>query len=129
MKLLLTGAALIGLAAAMSSSAQAECRWVPVNGHQHELCDSASDLSVLPPLPDLPLLATLRPLPPLALLPPLGARECPQAEVQFGLRSEWLDVCRQTTAGCRCRGGELVIARIYLPALAQAAASAARRTG
>ena len=92
-KQLLAAVALVGLAASMRSPAQAECRWVLVNGHQHELCDNASDLSVLLPLPDLPLLPTLRPLPPLASLPPLGARECHQAEVQSGSRSEWMEVC------------------------------------
>ena len=53
-------AVLIGLTAAIFGPTQAECRWVLVNGHQHELCENASDLSVLPPLPDLPLLPTLR---------------------------------------------------------------------
>jgi hypothetical protein len=86
-------AVLIGLAAAACTPAQAECRWVLVNGHQHELCDSLSDLSVLPPLPDLPSLPTLRPLLPLPSLPPLGTVECYQAEVQIGLRSQWMDVC------------------------------------
>ena len=62
-------AVLIGLTAAIFGPTQAECRWVLVNGHQHELCENASDLSVLPPLPDLPLLPTLRSLIPLPALP------------------------------------------------------------
>jgi hypothetical protein len=91
--LLLATAALIGLAAAMSSSAHAECRWVQINGHQRELCDNAWDAPVLRPLPEMPLLPTLPPLSSIPPLPPLGARECHQAEVQFGSRSEWLEVC------------------------------------
>src|SRR5271166_420103 len=56
-------------------------------GHQHALCDNAWDASKLPPLPKLPPLASISPR------PPLGARECHYAEVQFGSHSEWLEVC------------------------------------
>jgi hypothetical protein len=87
-KQLLSTAALIGLAAAICGPAQAECRWALVNGHQREICGSASDLSMLRPLPDLPNLPTLRPLAPLPPLPPIGARNCHQAEVQFRIGAE-----------------------------------------
>jgi hypothetical protein len=100
-------AVLIGLTAAIFGPTQAECRWVLVNGHQHELCDDTSDLSVLPPLPDLPLLPTLRPLIPLPALPPRAART---SAIRRRCRSDsaasgW--TCgRRMTADCCCRRGD-----------------------
>ena len=44
-KQLLAAVALVGLAASMRSPAQAECRWVLVNGHQHAARAAAADVA------------------------------------------------------------------------------------
>ena len=86
----------VAFALAAFGTANATCRWTFVNGQQQQLCDNPTDRPARKPLLDVvpPMLsAAMPPIRP-AVIPPLGATSCGQAQIWNGSAYRWQTLCR-----------------------------------